>query len=376
MSVDDRIRDGLESLVEPVDGDAVMSAIDDRARRAGSVDETAALRTRPRWPLAAVAAVLLLAVAVGGWWFGGGRRTVHHVDLGPAADRPTSALKPTVPHAGVTFLLVWSGTSGEKAGSLRVLSSYEESRSLWAATSSLPALPLGSRSGFSGEDQVMVVMTIEDGGCSPTLERFARRGTTLTPVFRTSATGLCGAPLSSTTTYVVLLDWDGIGTSARVVLPADVSHATRTTSIEVRRPQAPAASTPLLRGRLELAATAVPAGGSVNGEVVIDNDTGAPITFVGCMSPVDVRLHGHGVIQEMPWPMCGQDLTFAVGESRWPVTVSANLGMCGESTDPQFPRCVDGAIPPLPSGPYRAVVVWSSDAFRLEVPAVTVTVTP
>lgn len=375
MSLDDQIRDGLESLVEPVDGDAVMSAIDDRALRAASPGETTALRARRRWPLAAVAAVVLLAVALGGGLFLAGRRT-RHVEVGPASDSPTSTPSSTVPDAGVTFLLVWSGSSEETAGSLRVLTSYEDSRSLWAATPSLPALPLGSRSAFSSEDQVMVVMTIEDGGCSPTLERFDRRGTTLTPVFRTSAPDPCGAPVSSTTTYVLLLDWDSIGSTARIVLPTSVSHAERTSSTEVRRPDAPPAATPLLRGRLVLAATVVPAGGDVNGEVVIDNDTGAPITFVGCKSPVDVKLHGHGVIQEMLWLMCSEDMTVPVGESRWPVTVSANLGMCGESTDPQFPRCVDGAIPPLPSGPYRAVVVWSSDAFRLEIPAVTVTVTP
>ncbi|MBS1837432.1 MAG: hypothetical protein JST64_07010 [Actinobacteria bacterium] len=375
MSVDDRIRDGLESLVEPVDGDAVMSAIDDRARRAGPVDETAAPRRR-RWPLAAVAAVLLLlAVAVGGWWFGGGRRTVHHVDLGPATDPPTSVPSSTIPDAGVTFLLVWSGATDEPAGSLRVADTVDDqARLLSGEIQPQGQLPV-PRIPTMGSLPVLVAMTISHDGCPPSLDRFVVDGTTLTPMFRQVAGGSC-AKGTSTTTYLVQLDWDSIGSSARFVLPADVSHAERTTSAEAHRPDPFYATGPLLHGRLELSATSMPAGGTLNGEVVIDNDTGAPITFRGCGTPVNVTLHGHGVSQGGVWPMCGQDLTFPVGESRWPVTVSATFGMCGESADPQVRRCVDGHVPPLPPGTYRAVATWSSDAFQLEVPAVTVTVTP
>lgn len=113
-----------------------------------------------------------------------------------------------------------------------------------------------------------------------------------------------------------------------------------------------------LSGRIELAETTVEAGGTIEGRVVVNNNTGEPIIVVGCGSIFQVALANDEIEPMVGWNLCAQDITIPTGESTYPVSVRASYNTClgesGESTIPMVPCLEDGLPPALPPGDYEA----------------------
>jgi hypothetical protein len=115
-----------------------------------------------------------------------------------------------------------------------------------------------------------------------------------------------------------------------------------------------------LQARLELPSDQMVAGSTIEGEVVVNNDTGAPIKFGGCGSFYQAGLARDGYRQEVGWLTCLQQLELPIGESRWLVGVMARERGC--TTDPaandsSYPRCLpSGAMPAVPAGQYEVFV--------------------
>jgi hypothetical protein len=113
-----------------------------------------------------------------------------------------------------------------------------------------------------------------------------------------------------------------------------------------------------LQVRLELPSSTLAAGASMEGRVIVANNTGQPVTAVSCQSPFGVILANERAKQTGGQRMCAQTFVFAVGESSWPITVAANYGSCIASAgtiDPSIQQCLPGGgSPPLPAGRYTA----------------------
>jgi heat shock protein HslJ len=136
-----------------------------------------------------------------------------------------------------------------------------------------------------------------------------------------------------------------------------------------------------LSATLELPTTTVEAGGTIEGEVVVQNDTGAPIELeMVCGSPFFIELRGDAAPQVLARTTAGcmPGLTLPVGASRWPVTVTTEYGMCRPVDglgDPDTPACsADGSMPTLPPGTYTAEV--RSEEGAPSVAGATIEVTP
>ena len=103
-----------------------------------------------------------------------------------------------------------------------------------------------------------------------------------------------------------------------------------------------------LRARIELPSDRLVAGEQMQGEVIVDNDTGSPIDVAGCSSIYQAGLARDGYRQEMAWTTCLRAFEVPVGESRWPIGVLARVHGCtNDETEVTYPRC-------LPSGSCRS----------------------
>ena len=124
------------------------------------------------------------------------------------------------------------------------------------------------------------------------------------------------------------------------------------TPVETTVPPAP------LRARIELPSDRLVAGGSMDGEVIVDNDTGAPIEMAGCGSIYQAGLAHDGYRQEMAWATCLRVFEVPVGESRWPVGVLARVHGCtNDETAVTYPRCLpSGELPLESAGSYEVFV--------------------
>lgn len=113
-----------------------------------------------------------------------------------------------------------------------------------------------------------------------------------------------------------------------------------------------------LTARLELDTTSIPAGEHTEGEVVVVNDTGEPVTIEMCRTPYGVGLRGDDYDQGVNWLACLQRADIPTGESRWPVWVSASLSHCTSAVPPVGDVACepDGTAPAIPPGTYQAVV--------------------
>jgi hypothetical protein len=134
----------------------------------------------------------------------------------------------------------------------------------------------------------------------------------------------------------------------------------------------PTPSAPL-RAEIVLPTTSVAAGSSIPGEVVVQNDTGSAIRVSGCGTPFVVALGNDEITPTIAWRACLSSFTIPIGPSTWPVTVAASYLGCNGG--PPSPPCVNGHVPPLPAGSYRAVLYQSSHVVPTP-PAVDVLVTP
>lgn len=119
---------------------------------------------------------------------------------------------------------------------------------------------------------------------------------------------------------------------------------------------------------LELPSPTVPAGSSISGRVVVRNLTGRPVPVWGCVL-FEVLLDGNGYRPVPAWPLCLRRFLIPVGESSYPVTVTATYNRCSERPTPSYGTpCLPGGLPPpLPPGSYRAIVY--AGGHRLPVPA-------
>ena len=120
-----------------------------------------------------------------------------------------------------------------------------------------------------------------------------------------------------------------------------------------------------VRTRLELPARSVVSGDSVDGDLVVDNETGQPIHSPIC-GAWDVELtNGHVPVQRIFFFKCAPGPTFPVGVHRYPFTVDTRY-RCGPR--PSRGVACDGDVAPrLPPAEYHAVFVQA--AMHLPVPA-------
>jgi len=127
---------------------------------------------------------------------------------------------------------------------------------------------------------------------------------------------------------------------------------------------------PPLSARIVLADTTVTTGGTINGEVVVANNTGEDLTVMGCRGIFAVALANEAVAPFPQWPACAQEITIPIGESVHPVTVSAQHMACSTtSVNETLVRCEnDGSLPPLPPGQYEARLYQSTEVVPAPTP--------
>ena len=126
--------------------------------------------------------------------------------------------------------------------------------------------------------------------------------------------------------------------------------------------------------RIVLPTQVIVAGSAISGQVVVENPTGHAIQATGCGSLFQVALASAEIRPIIAWDKCRQQFTIPVGESRYPVQVSGSYQGCDASAHGKIPACVNGGVPPLPSGEYAAVLYQGSPAVVPTPPPVAVTV--
>ena len=115
------------------------------------------------------------------------------------------------------------------------------------------------------------------------------------------------------------------------------------------------ASPPLapLSARIELDAQTVTIGGTIDGRVVVANNTGENIDVIGCGSIFQVPLGERGVRAAGQLESCAEPFTIPTGETSYPVTVRAeHLGCSGGP--PPYPADMPACGSPFPLGDYEA----------------------
>ena len=107
---------------------------------------------------------------------------------------------------------------------------------------------------------------------------------------------------------------------------------------------------------VEVASRTIDAGGVLTATVVVVNHSGSPITVASCGAIYGAGFESDTIRLAPSFLTClGPPQQIPLGESRWPVTVSATYPWCGGSGVAYSPPCVDGQTPALPSGDYRLV---------------------
>ncbi len=162
-------------------------------------------------------------------------------------------------------------------------------------------------------------------------------------------------------------------TTPTTIAPDVVAETTTTTSVTVEvppddapvsipEPEGPIDSS-AVRTRLELDTSSVAGGGTIEGRVVVNNDTGAPIQVISCMSVFHAGLQNDRLFAVPGSRMCATGFDIPAGESTWAVTIAVTYAACtqdpGSATE-STPLCTSGptpGIPPLPPGRYSTVVI-------------------
>ncbi len=119
-----------------------------------------------------------------------------------------------------------------------------------------------------------------------------------------------------------------------------------------------------LRARLELPATTLRNGTTVDATVVVQNDTGRPVEARRCGTLYAAELKGDDFTQEFGEALCGgSPFTMPVGESRWPVKILVMTIGCS-AADAERCAVTDGqrGPVPLPTGAYTVVVTAPGEA--------------
>ena len=137
------------------------------------------------------------------------------------------------------------------------------------------------------------------------------------------------------------------GPSTRSVSVPSMASAPPAPTAAAVSPQVP------LSARIVLPATTMATGSTMDGQVIVENNTGHALHPFGCLTLFEVVLHNAQVPADIAGFDCYGNLpTIPVGESTWPMPVSATYFMCGMSGPPN--QCINGRPPPLPLGLYEA----------------------
>ena len=108
-----------------------------------------------------------------------------------------------------------------------------------------------------------------------------------------------------------------------------------------------------LSARIELDAQTVTIGGTIDGRVVVANNTGENIDVTGCGSIFQVALANEEYEQLVSWNLCAEPISIPTGETSYPVTVRAeHLGCSGGP--PPYPADMPACDSPFPLGDYEA----------------------
>jgi len=123
---------------------------------------------------------------------------------------------------------------------------------------------------------------------------------------------------------------------------------------------------------LELSATTVTSGGTIRGQITVDNGTGRPIPANGC-ALFAVELNSNTYHPEPNWTACLDPISIPTGVSHYPITINASYDGC-------YPNGPVGTIPAcsasgLPPGLYRATIYQGTQVVPPPSP-IAVTVTP
>ena len=98
------------------------------------------------------------------------------------------------------------------------------------------------------------------------------------------------------------------------------------------------------------------------GQVVVENNTGSALHFIGCGSPFQVWLTSDTVHPTPVWPMCAGDMTIPEGESTYPVSFIAAYPYCTNGPpEPSIPACGNDGHAALPPGDYEATLFQSPE---------------
>lgn len=366
MSLEQSIRDELSTLVEPTDPDQVLAEV--AARRAGH-------SRRRRMNLVAAAAALVAIAAIGVTWLATNDNS--QVTAGPG---PTPSSTPsTVDPGDVEFeVLTVTGGGNDEMGTMRFADNETEFAALWDSATADSGEPLPQ---VDFAEQVVVSITVPDDGCAPTLERFdsdASAGPLIfQPVFDEPADVNCGQPLIPAT-FVVAIDWASTGDEDQFLLqlPPEPAYGVEGQLLDVARWPTEPVPTPGLTASLEFPTAAVAAGDVLRGEVVVQNDTGAPVSLGGCALYGVVLRNDEYQQSIQDLRTCDMELTLSVGTSRWPVAIEATRSECiGIPGTGSGPPCGANDSPPsLPAGTYTARAVHPDGAPTP--PDVTIEVTP
>jgi hypothetical protein len=131
-----------------------------------------------------------------------------------------------------------------------------------------------------------------------------------------------------------------------------------------------------LSARVELSSRTIAAGSSMRARVIVDNRTGRAIHSLGCDSLFAVALVSSSYHPVPGWFNCAQRITIPVGESSYPVTLSASYDMCGSTLPGSAKTCLPGGhMPPLAVGDYRAELFQSTHVVPVP-PVISVQVAP
>jgi hypothetical protein len=134
-----------------------------------------------------------------------------------------------------------------------------------------------------------------------------------------------------------------------------------------------------LTARIVLPTSTVRTGSIIHGELVVNNETGETVIVATCGTPFVVALANDAYQPAIFWPRCLQHVPIPVGESTWRVDIRATYLACqGEASPavPPEPQCVNGNVPPLPVGIYRATLYQDPPRVVADPYPILVTVTP